>query len=431
MKKIVIMTIIIVILSSILTGCGGREPNEIAYIVALGIDNADNGNYKITIQYANTTQISGGGGEEGGKAGSKIVDNIIVEGPDIYAGIGLANNIVSKIFSMSHTKLIVFSDEIASAGIKNIIETIKRSEELRPDIFLAVANGSANDYLTSVQPEMEVNPAQYYELIFGKNHFTGVPEDRAVQIFFSITNDDYDSILPIAGVIEKSESQENEQDSQQEQSKESTQSEIQTKAKINKGRFEYNLRNYIGGETAVEKENKGEVIGAAVFDNDKMVGTLGGIETEVCKIIKSNYSYSYLTFYNEETPDVPLTVRMTPRKKTNFNIDLKNKKIGIDIFLEGDLYTVSADYNIENDIDSFEKMVESDINAACEKFLSYFNEMYDSDIFGFKEKCKGKFLTNEEYKQFKKEVNFDEFDISVNTDFMLRRTGLVIREEDE
>ena len=33
MKKIVIMTTIIVMLSSILTGCGGREPNEIAYIV--------------------------------------------------------------------------------------------------------------------------------------------------------------------------------------------------------------------------------------------------------------------------------------------------------------------------------------------------------------------------------------------------------------
>ena len=41
-----------------LTGCTGKEPNEIAYVVALGIDSTDDDNYKITIQYANTTQIS-------------------------------------------------------------------------------------------------------------------------------------------------------------------------------------------------------------------------------------------------------------------------------------------------------------------------------------------------------------------------------------
>lgn len=424
MKKICILTIIIVILSSILTGCG-REPNEIAYIVALGIDNADEGNYKITIQYANTTQISGGGGEEGGKAGTEIMDNIVVEGPDIYAAIGLANNIVSKIFSMSHAKLIVFSDEIAKSGIENIIETIKRSEELRPDIFFAVAQGGANEYLTSVKPEMEVNPAQYYQLIFGKNHFTGVPNDTAVQFFFGITSDDYDSIIPVAGVIKESD------DSSNSESQNGDENQKENEAPINKGKFEYNLRNYIGGETAIEKENKGEVIGSAVFDGDKMVGILGGIETEIYSIIKGDYSYSYLTFYNEKTPDVPITVKMTPRKKSKFDIDIENKKIDIEIFSEGDLYSLAFDYNVENDVENFEKKIEDDITAACTKFLNEFNAKYNSDIFGFKEKSKSKFLTNEEYEKFKNEVNFDEFTINVKTDFKLRRTGLVIREDNQ
>ena len=63
----IIITIIVVVLTTLLTGCTGKEPNEIAYVVALGIDSTDDDNYKITIQYANTTQISGGASESGGK----------------------------------------------------------------------------------------------------------------------------------------------------------------------------------------------------------------------------------------------------------------------------------------------------------------------------------------------------------------------------
>ena len=200
----IIITIIVVVLTTLLTGCTGKEPNEIAYVVALGIDSTDDDNYKITIQYANTTQISGGASESGGKAGSEIVDNVTIEAPNIYAGVGLANNIVSKSFSMSHAKLIVFSKEIAEKGVKDMIETLVRSEEIRPDVFIAVANTTANDYLTSVNPEMEVNPAQYYQLIYQKNQLVGIPDGQLREFFTGLYTDNYDSIFPVAGVIEGS-----------------------------------------------------------------------------------------------------------------------------------------------------------------------------------------------------------------------------------
>ena len=156
----IIITIIVVVLTTLLTGCTGKEPNEIAYVVALGIDSTDDDNYKITIQYANTTQISGGASESGGKAGSEIVDNVTIDAPNIYAGVGLANNIVSKSFSMSHAKLIVFSKEIAEKGVKDMIETLVRSEEIRPDVFIAVANTTANDYLKAVTVKMMIKDSQ-------------------------------------------------------------------------------------------------------------------------------------------------------------------------------------------------------------------------------------------------------------------------------
>lgn len=60
------------------------------------------------MQYANPTQISGGTSEEGGKAGSEIVGNIVVEAPNIYSAIGLANQIESKNFSFHMPSLLYF-----------------------------------------------------------------------------------------------------------------------------------------------------------------------------------------------------------------------------------------------------------------------------------------------------------------------------------
>ena len=425
----IIITIIVVVLTTLLTGCTGKEPNEIAYVVALGIDSTDDDNYKITIQYANTTQISGGASESGGKAGSEIVDNVTIEAPNIYAGVGLANNIVSKSFSMSHAKLIVFSKEVAEKGVKDMIET--------------------NDYLTSVNPEMEVNPAQYYQLIYQKNQLVGIPDGQLREFFTGLYTDNYDSILPVAGVIEGSggNSQNDDKgqskDSQNEGSEGSSESldsfeskssnekdekEKEKDAEKNTSKYEYDIKNYVGGETAIEKKNKAEAIGAAVFEKDKMVGELGEVETEICKMLKGDYTYSYLTYYNNDTPDIPITVKTTQQKKPKYKIDTDKKTVDIELYIESDLYSLPADYNVENKIEDFERDVANYTSSACTEFINNFTKKYNSDILKLNEKVKYKFLTNNQYNWFKKNVGWSEYKFSVCTNFKVRRTGLIVRE---
>lgn len=443
------MTIIIVISSFTLTGCSGKEPNEIAYIVALGIDRSENDNYKITIQYANPTQISGGASEEGGKSGSEIVENLVVESPNIYAAVGLANHIVSKTFSLSHTKLIVFSQEVAEKGLKDITETFIRSEELRPDVYLGVAS-DANEYLTSVKPVMEVNPAKYYQLIYDKNNLMGIPEGAAKNFFFGIETGDYDSLLPVAGVIsgeEESGSGSSESGGSSEGGSEesggssggesgssgggaqSQENSKQQEAPLNEGSFEYKMRSYIGGQTAIEFKNKSESMGSAIFDGDKMVGVIGSIETEIFKLLVGDYKYSYITLYNEKTPEEPVTVKSIQEKRPKYNIDIDNKKIGVELFIEGDVYSLPSDYNIESDIVNFEKNSGKYIEEAGEKFMSGFLKNYNCDIFRLNEKCKKKFLTNKEYNEFKDSIDYSNFEVDVKVNFKIRRTGLVVRED--
>lgn len=434
--KAVIMIIIIVISSFTLSGCVGKEPNEIAYVVALGIDSAENNNYKITLQYANPTQISGGTSEEGGKAGSEIVGNIVVEAPNIYSAIGLANQIESKNFSLSHAKLIVFSKEVAEKGLKDITETFIRSEELRPDVYLAVALGEASEYLTSVKPVMEVNPAKYYQLIFDKNNLVGIAEGVAKNFFFGIETGDYDSLLPIAGVIgdeEESGGQSgggsSEGGSSQGESEKPQKNTKQQEAPMNESGFEYKMRDYVAGQSAIELKSKSEAMGSAIFKGDKMVGMMGSIQTEIFKLLEYDYKYSYITLYNEKTPDNPITVKSTQERCPKYDIDIDNKKINIELFIESDIYSLPSDYNIESDIENFEKNSEKYIEEACEKFMTEFLHNYDCDIFRLNEKCKKQFLTNAEYDEFKRNIDYSDFDVDIKANFKIRRTGLVIRED--
>ena len=51
---------------------------------------------------------------------------------------------------------------------------------------------------------MEVNPAQYYQLIYQKNQLVGIPDGQLREFFTGLYTDNYDSILPVAGVIDGS-----------------------------------------------------------------------------------------------------------------------------------------------------------------------------------------------------------------------------------
>ncbi len=56
--------------------------------------------------------------------------------------------------------------------------------------------------------------------------------------------------------------------------------------KKNTSKYEYDIKTILAVRPLSKKKNKAEAIGAAVFEKDKMVGELGEVETEICKMLK-------------------------------------------------------------------------------------------------------------------------------------------------
>lgn len=421
MKKYVKFSVITGLLLT-LTACVGEEPNDIAYITALGIDKNENG-FKYTIQFANPTKISGGAAEQGGSGGN-IVENITVEGPTIYSGLNSADAIVSKDLSLAHAKIIVVSEEIAREGLSGFAEVISRNNDIRPDVYLAVSE-DAGKYLESVKPVIELNPVKYYQLTYGNKKGGPLPQKDAADFFMAVRSGDIDCPLPLAGVAGIKEenqgtdagSQEGGKDEQSEDNKKSKE------AGINQGNFQKGTKDYFAGEAGVKIKNKGETLGLAVFKRDRYIGKLGGTDALIYNILQNNIRDTEIVFQlNEE--ELPITVRVDEKYKPCFKIDKDTKTVRIEVRLEGELISAPRVEGKSKTVEDHERECGEYIDIACNDFLKrVYNEM-DADILGIRGKIKRQFQDNKSYEEYIRNFSAKEWNMSVKTDLSIKRAGM-------
>ena len=397
----IIKYVSVLICAVMLGGCYDmKEPDEIAYVTAIGIDEGEDGNYSFTVQFAKPIQISGSG-EEGGKGGD-IVENITIDAPNIYSAIGLVNDIISKNLVLSHMKLFVFSESVARAGIGDFTETIARSEEIRQNVYVSVCCGSSREYLTHVKPIVETNPAKYYQMIYDKRDFGAVGKSYGREIYYDVNTPYKDAFTALSGIVG---------------TKKKT-------APVNDNAYENRIRNYRAGEAGLFDEEKSEAMGGAVFKNDKMVGTLGSVDADLCKIITNDYMSNYMTIKTGDF-DKPITVVVSTAKPTRIKYDKKKHRAQINIYLEGEFASVPTGYIIEDNILKFENETKEAINSAVLNFYKVTQGEFNSDITGIGKTARKSFLTYDEFEKFNWEERFKSLSIDVNTHFKIRRTGMV------
>ena len=424
--------ILSLILLTLLTSCyDNHEPNDLAYATAIGIDKGTDKNYNITIQFAKPHNISGG--EQGG-SGKDIIGNITVEAPNIYSAIGLGNHIISKTLDMSHLQLFLFSRETAQTGIHNFIETISRSKEIRPNVYTAVCDGEAGEFLKKASPVVDINPAKYYQLIFGKSDFRAIPQSYSQDLYFYMNTPERNSVIPLAGIPETQEGQSggsggggNEESSKQDENSQTTSpNPLHTQTPVNTGIYEFGVRDYKAGEVEVYSDVKGEVTGGAVFKGDKMIGTLGIAETQIYNYLTGNDSKNYISFKTDKS-QTPITVLVGLDSLPSISYNKKKHKTHIKLALTADFVALPDDYAAENDLEYFEALAAGAVKKQAETLILRTQREFDSDILGFGEHAKRKFLTLEEFNLFHWESQYRHMSFEVEIDLDIRRTGLTLR----
>ena len=108
LKKIFVLIVILILFPFSLYGCYDADDLEqLAYVVALGLDVGENNAIKLTLQFAAPTSSDGSGT-------SQSEENTItsVDCSSIDAGIAIINSYISKKVNLSHCRIIVISETL-------------------------------------------------------------------------------------------------------------------------------------------------------------------------------------------------------------------------------------------------------------------------------------------------------------------------------
>lgn len=187
-----------------IAGCyDSTEIDDLAYVVAIGIDKGTDDATLVTFQYAVPLNISGGVDSSGGEGAP--LSSVSFETNTVHLAADMANDKMAKITDLSHIKLIVFSEDVAKEGLPAYRTDLREALDIRPDTCLAVCKGKAKNCLSAVSTPLELNPSRYYEDYFSNAESVYSVRQQAGEFFdgksdFPLPYLTYDTVLQTDGM---------------------------------------------------------------------------------------------------------------------------------------------------------------------------------------------------------------------------------------
>ncbi|WP_028589015.1 Ger(x)C family spore germination protein [Paenibacillus massiliensis] len=178
--------LLILLIPGMITGCWDRkEMDELALVMASGIDLTEDGQLEITVQIALPTGIPSA--VQSGGPDKKPIIVLSSKGKNSSDILGKLQQQMSRTIHFGHRSVIVFGEQYARKGVNQVLDTFTRLPESRYNSYVLTARGAtAKEVLsTPYQPE----------LISG----IGMAKIQSNNISFGVKIDQYASALATQG----------------------------------------------------------------------------------------------------------------------------------------------------------------------------------------------------------------------------------------
>lgn len=415
MPKIFFIVLLIVLMFSLLfTGCyDAVEIDDEIYAVSIGIDKGVNNKLRITIQYP--TYKGGSEGSDGqGAGGGSQTGNVqegsnvhTIEAPTILEGMDMLSMAISRRVSLIHAKWVIFSEEFARSGISSYLGALQRFQEIRTTMSVLITKGKAEDFIKENKSNIGSSLSKSIELFLLLSDKTGFfPEVRLSEFYRNIQSTYRQPIALYGGVND---------------------------FKILEDKY-VEEPPLVTGEGFLPEElprrgvAKRELVGIAVFNGSKMVGSLDSYETTYYLMISGEFKSGKVSIpdkYNTQQAIVfDVHVSRKPKVKAYFEKD----KVIIDTKLtfDAEIFSIQSRINYEeiSMTDNIENQLKDYLLKGMKETIRKTQEEFGTDIFGFGDYVANKFFTIGEWENFNWLSHYKEAVINVDLDVAIRRTGL-------
>lgn len=407
MKKLsnyITLFLILTIATFSLSGCYNiNNIDQLAYVVAIGLDVGDTNNLKISFQLSTLGSSSSNGSSP--SSDNPVINTI--ECSSIHSGITIINSYLSKEVNLSHCKVVVFSEALAYQGIGDYVYTLMNNVQVRPDTNIIVSRCSAEYFLNNSKPILENIVSKYYETAPTSSEYTGYTENVTLNSFFSNLTNTYTNPVAILGGVNTPATHNNE-NSLIDSEKDS---------------------NYKANETAISSKPNIETMGLAVFHDDVLVGELNSIETLCHMIVTNKLDRCTITIPSPFEDGKTIGLSLKRQKNTKNNVKLVNGSAFIKVKTAFEARIISTSSNSEYLTNQNIEKIEEYANCYLEEhLLSYFyktSREFNADIDGFGKHLLKNFLYWQDWKDFNWLSNYKNSFFEVDADVQLL-SGILI-----
>lgn len=383
MKKTSIFLFILFAL--FISGCEGkRELNELAIVVAMGIDKVENG-YEVTLQVVNPSSVS----SKQGNSGQSSVVTYHATGKSVFEAIREMTTVTPRKPYFSHIQILVLGKELAKNGISESLDFFSRDHELRSDFYVIVSDETSAREILSIFTPLEKIPASklYNSLEVSDKVWAPTTHIHIHDLIKEISEKGKNAVLTNVRIV----------------------------GEADLGKERVNIEK-------IEPPANLKYSGLALFKQDKLVGTLTENESKGYNYIKNNVKNTLGIIACPKGGN--LSVEIT-NAKTKMKGKVKNgvPSINVKINIKQNVGEVncSIDLSKKKTNDYINKKTEARIKKIVEEALDAIQKDYQADVLGF-----GEAIYRADYKEWKKIKNeWDEIFpyVKVNVSVDVETTG--------
>lgn len=399
-RNIFVLILVVVFIMAFSNSYLSLSLDNLAYVLAIGIDKADENNLEVTFQFSTTTQAT----ESGSSEKSPSVLNS-VKASSISSAINLLNGYMGKQINMSHCKVIIFSEELALSGISEEVYTLINDTQVRPSANIVISKCPAKNYLESTSPELENLISKYYEVFTNSSQYTGFTADSTIGNFFNnLICKTYQPTAILGGLTSKDLSSETNEDYDE----------------------NYNIKS---NDAPIEGENGTENIGIAAFYRDKIVGELTALESIAFLTLNDDINRFLISVPDPINQDRYLDIYMTPENISDVKIDTSTSSpfIQMNLKFSGQIYSMSnnSDYLNPEVLDKISETCNQYLKTLFTNYLYRTSKEFKSDINGLGKYALKNFLRTQEFDNYDWHGNYRNAFFEVNTDSIVK-SGMLI-----
>ena len=402
LRNIFIFILIIVFIMAFSSSHFSLSIDNLAYVLAIAVDKTEQNTLEVTFQFSLATPVT----ESGSTDQNPYFTNSVTTS-SISNAINLIDGYIGKRINLSHCKIIVFSEELASDGISNHIYTLINDTQVRPSANIVISKCSAKKYLESVNPDFETLLARYYEIFTNSSKYTGLLPDATIGEFFhrliSPTNEPY---AMLGGLSTENSNDQN----------------------IGTPQNNYSVKS---NESSLKGTNGVENVGVAAFKDDKLVGELNAMETISLLSMRNELDEFLISIPDPLNENQYLDIYLTPTTSTNIDIDTTTNSpyIKIKFKFAGRIYSMAENskYLEPEVLDKISSNCNSYLESTFSDYVYKTAKEFKSDINGFGKKALANFFTTQDFENYDWLENYKNafFDVSVDT---LVKSGMLITE---